>query len=169
MDQELTDGIRTLARLALVADRICADLGISLVQYRMLFVIAEQPQRAGRLADRLSVSRPTLTAAAHALVDRGLVTREPVVGDGRGVQLRLTASGAATLRRVEADLVEVLTGAASDGEVKEALCGLLPLRGSLERARERFRKADARPRLGLGPDAEPDLLVAGADPAPRRT
>jgi DNA-binding MarR family transcriptional regulator len=142
VDEELTDGIRVLARLALVADRICADAGISLVQYRMLFVIAEQPQRAGHLADRLSVSRPTLTAAAHALVHRGLVAREPVVGDGRGVQLRLTPAGAAAVREVERVVVEVLAGSAAEGEVRAALRGLLPLRPSLDLARKRFRRID---------------------------
>jgi DNA-binding MarR family transcriptional regulator len=145
MDQELTDGIRVLARLALVADRISADAGISLVQYRMLFVIAEQPQRAGRLADHLAVSRPTLTAAAHALVDRGLVTREPVAGDGRGVQLRLTAEGASTLRQVEDILVDVLSAGASDDEVRAGLRHLLPLRASLDLARERFRRVEGGP------------------------
>jgi DNA-binding MarR family transcriptional regulator len=145
VDKELTDGIRVLARLALVADRLCADVGVTLVQYRMLFVIAEQPQRAGLLADRLAVSRPTLTAAAHALVDRGLVTREPVVGDGRGVQLRLTAEGAAALRRVEDGLVEVLTCGAPAADVRAALRQLLPLRGSLDLARERFRRVEAGP------------------------
>jgi DNA-binding MarR family transcriptional regulator len=145
VDQELTDGIRVLARLALVADRICLDAGISLVQYRLLFVIAEQPQRAGHLADRLAVSRPTLTAAAHSLVDRGLVSREPVVGDGRGVQLRLTPEGAATVRRVEEGIVEVMGGGASADEVGAALRCLHPMRASLDLARERFRRAEGGP------------------------
>lgn len=143
MDPELTDGIRVLARLALVADRICTDAGISLVQYRMLFVIAEQPQRAGHLADRLAVSRPTLTAASHSLVDRGLVVREPVAGDGRGVQLRLTPAGARALRQVEKGIIEVLAGGASDEDVRAGLRGLLPLRESLDLARARFRRAES--------------------------
>jgi DNA-binding MarR family transcriptional regulator len=152
VDQELTDGIRVLTRLALVAERICGDAGVTLVQYRMLFVIAEQPQRAGRLADRLAVSRPTLTAAAHALVDRGLVAREPVLGDGRGVQLRLTAEGASAMRQVEDGIVDVLGGGVPATEVRAAMRHLLPLRASLDAARERFRRVGPGP-VGRVPDS----------------
>ena len=143
MDQELSDGIRVLARLALLADRICAKSGISLVQYRLLFVITEEPLRAGPLADRLAVSRPTLTAAINALVDRGLVVREAVVGDGRGVKLRVTDDGAQVLDRVEHRIVGVLGIGASDDEVGRAMQGLVPLRRSLDMNLEATRRAHA--------------------------
>jgi DNA-binding MarR family transcriptional regulator len=152
VDQELTDGIRVLARLALAADRICLDAGISLVQYRLLIVIGEQPQRAGHLADRLAVSRPTLTAAAHSLVDRRLVSREPVVGDGRGVQLRLTAEGAAMVRGVEEAIVEVMGCAASTEQVGTALRCLQPMRASLDLLRDRLRQVNGGATVRTGSD-----------------
>ncbi len=167
MDPELTDGIRVLARLALVADRICTDAGISLVQYRMLFVIAEQPQRAGHLADRLAVSRPTLTAASHSLVDRGLVVREPVAGDGRGVQLRLTPAGATALRQVEEGIIEVLAASVlSEADVLVGSAGFAPAAGlarpgpgSVPPGRERARDPRAD-RFGVPVDRDHDAARA---------
>ena len=143
MDDQLTDGIRVLARLSLAAEKVCADTGISLVQYRLLFVIAEEPQRAGRLAERLAVSRPTLTAAARSLEDRGFVLREPVAGDGRGVQLRLTDEGAAMVAEVELRILDLLVRLADPAEVRSALERLTVMREPLDRELARFHRDDA--------------------------
>src|SRR5439155_17389837 len=77
--------------LARVLEHTCTDL--SLPQYRVLAIVAEGDERASRLADRLALAKPTVTAVVDGLVERGLLKRSTVVGDRRVVQLGITAAG----------------------------------------------------------------------------
>jgi len=142
VDEDLRAGVRVLARLALTTSRVCDESGISLVQYRLLQVIAEEPQRAGKLAERLAVSRPTLTAAARALDDRGLVLREAVPGDGRGIQLRLTAAGEAAIRDAEHMISEHLLGLGDEAAVRSMLRELVSLRAPLDKELRRMQREE---------------------------
>jgi len=84
---------RVVARLAKQVDRALHDLDISLSQYRVLGNLAEGPSLASTLAERLIVSRPSITALADGLVERGLVSRMGAEGDRRRVMHVLTDEG----------------------------------------------------------------------------
>jgi DNA-binding MarR family transcriptional regulator len=98
-----------LARLARVLERACDD--ISLPQYRVLVYVSEGDERASRLADRLALAKPTITAAVDGLVERGYVVREAIEGNRRSIRLRVTPAGDAALDVAEAAMVDALGGA----------------------------------------------------------
>jgi len=97
----ITEGIRLLARLARVCERACLETGISLPQYRLLVSISGQPQRASELAAHVGVTRPTLTSLVDGLEQAGLLRRERVRSDRRGIQLQPTAAGLEAVERAE--------------------------------------------------------------------
>ena len=128
------DPARTLAVAARVLERGLDDM--TLPQFRILSLIAASPERAGRIASRAAVSRPSLSGILDGLVKRGWVRRIDVDGDGRGVTLEITPDGrraldgaaAAANGRLEAVLSNV------DGaERARALDGLAALGHALER------------------------------------
>jgi DNA-binding MarR family transcriptional regulator len=82
----------TVARLARLLEVNCGD-ELSLAQYRTLGTLLDGGLRASRLAQRLAVPKPTLTALVDSLASRGLLTREEISGDRRGVQLSITTAG----------------------------------------------------------------------------
>jgi DNA-binding MarR family transcriptional regulator len=84
----------TVARLARLFEQNCGP-ELSLAQYRTLATLLDGGQRASRLAQRLAVPKPTLTALVDSLVARGLLAREEISGDRRGVQLSITPEGRA--------------------------------------------------------------------------
>lgn len=95
--------VRTIARLARLIER--ADTDLSLPQYRVLAMVAAGDERATRLADRLNLAKPTITAMVESLVERGLIRREQVEGDRRAVGLRITPTGEAALEVAEAAMI----------------------------------------------------------------
>ncbi len=96
----LTDAARALVRVARRLEPASTEL--SLPQYRLLVMVASGDQRASKLAGRLALSRPTVTAVVEGLVERGFLARSEVSGDRRAVQLSLTDAGRATLARTDA-------------------------------------------------------------------
>jgi DNA-binding MarR family transcriptional regulator len=127
------DPARTLAVTARVLERSLNDM--TLPQFRILSLIAVSPERAGRIASRAAVSRPSLSGILDGLVRRGWVRRIDVDGDGRGVTLEITSEGrhaldgaaAAANARLEVVLANV------DGEERaRALDGLAALGRALE-------------------------------------
>jgi DNA-binding MarR family transcriptional regulator len=93
------DAVRTVARLARKLE--CA-IELSLSQYRVLAAVDDGGERATYLAHALALAKPTVTAAVDGLVERGLLTREPVPGDRRSVRIGLTDAGRTTLTEAEA-------------------------------------------------------------------
>jgi DNA-binding MarR family transcriptional regulator len=91
--------VLTLARLARILERACLDL--TLAQYRLLALISEGEDRASQLAGQLALAKPTVSATVETLVERGLLTRETVAGDRRGVRLTVTAAGRHALETAE--------------------------------------------------------------------
>jgi DNA-binding MarR family transcriptional regulator len=74
---------------------------LSLVSYDVLVQLAEAPERRLRmaeLADRVLLSRSGVTRLVDRLERAGLVARQPVAADGRGVIAELTADGLERLR-----------------------------------------------------------------------
>jgi DNA-binding MarR family transcriptional regulator len=136
------EAVRTLARTSRLLERASGEL--SLAHYRVLSAIAGGDERASRVATRLALGRPTISAAVDALCRRGLVAREPVATDQRATALRLTAAGTRLLAGVEEQMVARL--AAVLEEVPDS-ARLLAAVADLGRALDRV----ADQRLANGP------------------
>jgi DNA-binding MarR family transcriptional regulator len=91
-----------LARASRVLERASGEL--NLAHYRVLSAVAAGDQRASRVAIRLALGKPAVSAAVDALCQRGLLTRSGVDADQRAAALSLTDEGAAVLARVETDM-----------------------------------------------------------------
>lgn len=74
----------------------------------MLSAIAGGEARASRLAARLAVGKPTVSAAVDSLLGRGYIVRQPVEGDQRASALSLTEAGVDIRNRSEAEMVRRL-------------------------------------------------------------
>jgi DNA-binding MarR family transcriptional regulator len=97
---ETIGALLAVLRITRVLERI--DAGISPQQYRMLKLIGLGGERSARLAERLAVAKPTLTATADSLVAAGLACREAEAGDRRVVRLHLTQAGRAAVQQADA-------------------------------------------------------------------
>ncbi|MGC8509623.1 MAG: MarR family winged helix-turn-helix transcriptional regulator [Acidimicrobiales bacterium] len=129
------DAVRALTRVARALERACGDLPMA--HYRVLSAIAAGEDRASRVAERLALGRPAVSAAVDALSRQGYLVGERVAGDARAVDLRLSATGAALVARVEramTDLFDDLRRATPEGDC--LLRALAALNGVLD---ERYR------------------------------
>jgi long-chain acyl-CoA synthetase len=119
---------RVAARLARQVEVGLAQVDLSLPQYRILMFLDEGAMVPSKLADRLAVSRPTVTAVVDGLVARGLVERSHDHDDRRRVGHALTPAGRRLLdvadRSIDARLLEIAGHLGDDVEVGEALHGL---------------------------------------------
>jgi DNA-binding MarR family transcriptional regulator len=103
-NDERVQAVRALARLARVLERSTGDL--NLAHYRVLSAIADGDERASRVADRLALGKPTVSAAVESLTRRGLLSRADAADDRRAATLSLTAAGEAALAAVEDEMLE---------------------------------------------------------------
>jgi DNA-binding MarR family transcriptional regulator len=103
---DLHRAARTLALLARVLERAAGDL--TLPQYRVLALVDAGDERATRLAGRLAITKPSVSAVVDGLVERGFLARGPVVGDRRAIRLCLTPAGSRALTGAEAAMAERL-------------------------------------------------------------
>ena len=97
------DAVRALARASRVLERASSEL--SLAHYRVLSAIASGDERGSRIAARLALGKPTVSAAVESLCQRGLLVRAGVEGDQRVAALRLTPDGEAVLGRAEEEMI----------------------------------------------------------------
>jgi DNA-binding MarR family transcriptional regulator len=97
------EAVRALARATRVLERASGEL--SLAHYRVLSAVASGDERASRVARRLAVGKPTVSAAVEALAQRGLLVRTGVDGDHRVAALHLSREGVALLSRVETEMI----------------------------------------------------------------
>lgn len=124
----LASAARALAFAGRALERAVGDM--TLAQFRVLSLIASSPERAGELARRAAVSKPSLTGLIDGLTARGWVKRSSVAGDRRGVDLVVTETGRAALDSAEACMVEALDrllGGLDAVARRRALDGLLEL------------------------------------------
>jgi DNA-binding MarR family transcriptional regulator len=103
-NDERVQAIRAIARLARLLERSAGDL--NLAHYRILSAIADGDERASRVADRLALGKPTVSAAVESLTKRGLLSRADAADDRRAATLTLTPAGEAALAAVEAEMLE---------------------------------------------------------------
>ncbi|MGH7911581.1 MAG: MarR family transcriptional regulator [Candidatus Dormibacteraceae bacterium] len=135
-DASLLRGIDALLWVERLLERVPTP--VSVPQYRILRMVEAGGERAARLADRLAVRKPTLTAVADGLVQAGFLSRETDAGDRRVVRLCLTEPGAAALAETERAYVERFHGIAersSDPGRLPALLAELQERRPAETAR----------------------------------
>lgn len=142
--EPLAEAVRGVVRVTRLLERSTSDL--SLGHYRILSAIDSGQERAARIADRLSLGRPTVSAAVESLTRRGLLTKSATDPDGRVRALALTPSGTEMLRRAEVAMTEKLAELCAHVQDGDALLGAL---ASLEPAldtmiAERRKARDAR-------------------------
>jgi DNA-binding MarR family transcriptional regulator len=116
VDAEL-EAIRALARASSVFERASSEL--SLAHYRVMAAVASGDERASRVAARLALGRPAVSAAVESLVGRELLTRRAAGDDGRAIALALTDAGERLLATVEDEMrrrIRDLSGRVPDGE-----------------------------------------------------
>ena len=140
----------------------CVDAGLTPSQYRMMKLAAAGGERSTRLAQRLAVAKPTLTATADGLVAAGYASRATEPGDRRVVRLSLTPAGRAALDRADAAYCAWLGQLLDATGDPEAVLDALEL---LSSAMTETRRA----RQGLGPHATGDPgAVLGAQTGTER-
>lgn len=129
---------RVVARLAKQVERALADIDLSLSQYRLLGNLADGPSHASTLAERLIVTRPSVTALADGLVERGLVARTGATSDRRCVLHRLTDSGSRLLAAADEAIERRLDGVAAHLSESERVRGFKGL-DAWGKALDRYR------------------------------
>ena len=115
--ERMEAAVLTVMRLYRALERV--DSGLTPQQYRILKLAGAGGERSARLAEKLAVAKPTLTATADGLVAAGYAEREAEAGDRRVVRLRLTEAGRAAVERADAayaEWLEPVLGATGDAE-----------------------------------------------------
>jgi long-chain acyl-CoA synthetase len=119
-----------------------SEVDLSPSQYRLLIFLAEAPHAATALADRLSVTRPSLTALVDGLAARGYVVREPDPDDRRKVSHEISDVGRAAIDAADASIQERLTtwvaSRLSDDRVAAVNAGLETWHEGMVEARARM-------------------------------
>ena len=105
-DERILESIRTIIRLARIAQQTCEEVGLSLPQYRSLNSAARGKRRAYELARYSAVSRPAMSALTTGLEKQELIERSDAESDGRGVYFCASRKGLAALADVERLLVQ---------------------------------------------------------------
>jgi DNA-binding MarR family transcriptional regulator len=139
------EAVLTIMRLFRSIERV--DSGLTPQQYRILKLAGAGEERSARLAERLAVAKPTLTATADGLVAAGFLQRAAEPGDRRVVRLCLTDTGRRALERADAAyqtwLTELLGCTADPDDLLRALRALDAAMDERRRIRlERKQAAD---------------------------
>jgi DNA-binding MarR family transcriptional regulator len=158
LDRGDVDGLDPLGaviaimRMTRALERV--DAGLSPQQYRILKLAGAGGERSAKLAERLAVAKPTLTAIADSLVAAGLARREAEPGDRRVVRLRLTDAGTAAVERADAAygewLAQVLDLTGEAGRIQEDLELVSTALEELRRARAAGAAAGTGVTAGTG-------------------
>lgn len=99
-------GLLAVAHLARQLEKALGEDGMTLAQYRVLAFLSQGERAASALAERLVVSRPSVTALVDGLVEQGWVERKPSAADRRRVLHELTPAGRRRLERATAVLAD---------------------------------------------------------------
>lgn len=97
--------VTAIARSARILERASGELGLA--HFRVLSAIDGGDARATRIAQRLTLGKPAVSAAIETLVRRGLVRRD-AADDQRAVTLSLTRQGCRLLRHAEGEMTRRL-------------------------------------------------------------
>jgi DNA-binding MarR family transcriptional regulator len=131
-DVDLPVAVRALARASRLLERASGEL--SLPQYRVLAAVAAGDERASRVAQRLALGKPTISAAVESLAGRGYLLRTEVRDDHRAVALAVTEHGRAALAATEHAMVRQLAALLEHADDRDCvLAGLAALGEALDR------------------------------------
>jgi long-chain acyl-CoA synthetase len=132
-----------VARLARQVELALATVDLTLPQYRVLILLAEGNEAASALAEKLAVSRPSVTGVVDGLVARGLVQRVTVPDDRRRVDHDLTVAGRRAIGAAEAEVDRRLNEIAAHRPdlAEAAFAGLGPWQDALDSYRSARRAA----------------------------
>jgi DNA-binding MarR family transcriptional regulator len=161
-----------LLRLFRSLERVGA--GLTPQQYRILKLAGAGGERSAKLAERLAVAKPTLTATADGLVAAGYARRDAEPGDRRVVRLCLTDAGREVLARADAAYGQWLDQLlAETGAPDQVLWALDALSEAMDARRkntpesEQRRRPTARSSQNVTPPPAPAAPPAGpAGPGP---
>jgi DNA-binding MarR family transcriptional regulator len=134
--QRAAQAVMILLRLFRSLERVDTDLTPQ--QYRILKLAGAGGERSARLAERLAVAKPTLTATADGLVAAGYARRDTEPGDRRVVRLCLTAAGHEALDRADVAYTQWLDGLLAHTAEPDQV---LPALDTLSRAMDEVRRA----------------------------
>lgn len=135
LPKELRAWMVMLAAVGAVEQRlrpvVKEGLDVSHDEFLILCLLAEQPEglRMTRIAELLGRPKTRLTYQIACLQHAGLVTRKPVCGDKRGIEVALTKKARGLLSDASGVLAETVVQALTHvmGPTQhEAMCGLLP-------------------------------------------
>jgi DNA-binding MarR family transcriptional regulator len=118
-EQRASQVVMILLRMIRGLERVDTDLTPQ--QYRILKLAGAGGERSAKLAERLAVAKPTLTAIADGLVASGYARRETEPRDRRVVRLCLTESGRAAVERADAAYGEWLDRLLAQTSAPEAV------------------------------------------------
>jgi DNA-binding MarR family transcriptional regulator len=146
-DDALATGLAAgLERLIGLFRRLSPPSGLSLTAAATLATLERSgPCRLTSLAAGEGVTQPAMTQLVARLQDGGLVERAADPGDGRVVQIHITAGGRALLARRRAVRAERLAGllAQLSQDEQAALAAALPAMETLASARPEAPRAPA--------------------------
>jgi DNA-binding MarR family transcriptional regulator len=132
-DPRTIEAVRALTKAAKVMER--ASGGLSLAHYRVLAAVAAGDERASRVAARLALGKPTVSASVDALCTRGLLVRSGVAGDQRAIQLTLTEAGRRLVDEAEGAMMSHLEAlVARTGRRDELIDSLVSLGEAINQA-----------------------------------
>jgi DNA-binding MarR family transcriptional regulator len=141
------EAVHGAALLAKVLDNTLAKVDLSPSQYRLLVFLLDAPSAATALAQRLEVTRPSLTALVDGLVARGYVVREPDPDDRRRVSHQIADAGreavAAANEALQHRLGDILANLEPAEERATTACALERWRSAIitTRATEKSEKS----------------------------
>jgi len=139
---------RVVARLARQVEHGLAAVDLTVAQYRVLVLLADGSAASSSLADRLTVSPPSVTAVVDGLVTRGLVVRSPDPDDRRRWNLALTDDGIRVLHEADDSVAVRLDAIAAHlpPDSSDAFRALAHWQVALDGYREERRQVKARER-----------------------
>jgi long-chain acyl-CoA synthetase len=125
---------RVVARLARQVELAATTVDLTLSQYRVLGILGDGREASSVLADKLAVSRPSVTGVIDGLVARGLVRREPDASDRRRIDVGLTDEGRHLLELADLEVERRLAEIAAHGAAgtDDAFAALGPWRTALD-------------------------------------
>ena len=134
---------RAAARLARFVTVGLAETDLSLPQYRLLAFLDDSGTAHADLAQRLTVSGPSVTALVDGLVGRGYVERRKDPDDGRRIAFLLTRDGHDALEAADNAVVACLAELGNHLDEEEAEAAVRGLELADEAIR-RHREAGER-------------------------
>jgi DNA-binding MarR family transcriptional regulator len=141
LDEQLLDGIRTVIRLARIAQQTCEQTGLTLPQYRALNALAHQKRRAYDLASHSSISRPAVVALTAGLEKLNLLERAVAEYDGRGVYFTVSRKGQKALADANRLLVQRFAEILGDSKQSLKMLDTVAIDQALDKQYEREQAA----------------------------